>query len=87
MRPIVTQNRIFDDFAKLMNDVAGVADGARREVETAFRAQGERFVSEMDLAKREDLEIIRDLATKALAENEALKARVEALEALLAAKN
>ncbi len=78
------QSRLFDDFAKLMHDVAGVADSARKEVETAFRAQGERVVSEMDLVKREDLEIIRELALKALAENETLKARVAALEAKLA---
>lgn len=79
-----SQNRIFDDFSKLMHDVAGVADSARREVETAFRAQGERFVSEMDLTRREDLEIVRELALKALAENAELKKRIEALEARLA---
>lgn len=75
-----TQNRLFDDLSKLMNDMAGVADSAKREVETAFRAQAERFVSEMDLTKREDLEIVRELAMKALAENAELKARIEALE-------
>ncbi len=79
-----TQGRLFDEFAKLMNDAAGVAQGARREVETMFRAQGERIASEMDLAKREDVEIIRELAVKALAEVDRLSARVEALERRLA---
>ncbi|ODN71492.1 accessory factor UbiK family protein [Methylobrevis pamukkalensis] len=48
-----------------------------------FRSQGERFVSEMDLAKREDIEIVRELAVKALAEVERLTRRIEDLEARL----
>ena len=44
-----TSNRLLDEFAKLMTDMAGVAQGVRREVETAFRSQAERFLSEMDL--------------------------------------
>jgi BMFP domain-containing protein YqiC len=75
-----SQGRIFDDFGKLLNDVAGVAQGARREVETVLRAQGERVVSELDLVKREDLEIVREIALKALAEVERLNARIAALE-------
>lgn len=78
-----TQNRLLDEFAKLMHDVAGVADGARQEVETALRAQGERVLSELDVARREDIETVRELALKALAENEELKARIVALEARL----
>ena len=37
-------NRILDDFAKLMTDAAGAAQGVRREMETVFRAQAEQFV-------------------------------------------
>ena len=36
------QNRLLDEFAKLVTDAAGAAQGVRREVETAFRAQAER---------------------------------------------
>ena len=77
-------NRIFDDFAKLMTDAAGVAQGARREVETAFRAQAERFLADMDLVKREDFDVSRDMAVRALDQIEALEARIAALEAKLA---
>ncbi len=76
-------NRLLDEFAKLMNDVAGVAQGVRREVETAVKSQAERFVGEMDLVQREEFEAVRDMASKARQENEALKARIEALEAKL----
>lgn len=80
-----SQGRMFDELAKLMNDAAGVAQSARREVETVFRAQADRIVSEMDLVRREDLEIAQDLARRALDEVERLSARVEALEAKLGA--
>jgi hypothetical protein len=78
-----TENRLLDEFSKLMNDMAGVAQGVRREVETAVKSQAERFVGEMDLVQREEFEAVRDMAAKARAENEALKARIEALEARL----
>lgn len=79
-------NRIFDDFAKLMTDAAGAAQGMRQEVETAFRAQAERFLNNMDLVKREEFEAVREMAVKAREENDALAARLAALEEKLAAK-
>jgi BMFP domain-containing protein YqiC len=78
-------NRLLDEFAKLMTDAAGVAQGFRREAETVLRAQAERLVAEMDLVKRDDFEAIRELAANARAENESLAARVETLEARIAA--
>ncbi|HSO46948.1 MAG TPA: accessory factor UbiK family protein [Rhizobiaceae bacterium] len=74
-------NKLFDDFAKLMTDAAGAAQGLRREAETAFKTQAERFLNEMDIVRRDEFEAVREMAAKARAENEALKARIEALEA------
>jgi BMFP domain-containing protein YqiC len=73
-------NRIFDEFAKLMTDAAGAAQSVRREAENAMRAQFERFVQSMDLVQREDFEAMRDMLARLRAENEALSARVAALE-------
>ncbi len=78
-----TSNRFFDEVARLMNDAAGVAQGVRREFETLFRSQAERFLRDMDLVKREDFEAVKEMARLAREENEALKARVTALEAAL----
>lgn len=78
-------NRILDEFAKLMTDAAGAAQGVRREVETAMRAQAERLVASMDLVSREDFEAMRDMAVKARAENRALSERLEKLEERIAA--
>jgi BMFP domain-containing protein YqiC len=77
-------NRIMDDFAKLMTDAAGAAQGVRREVETAFRAQAERAMNSLDVVKREEFEAVKEMAIKARDENDALLARIEALEARLA---
>lgn len=76
-------NRILDEFAKLMTDAAGAAQGVRREVETAFRGQAERILNTMDVVQREEFEVVRDMAVKAREENARLAARIEALEAKL----
>ncbi len=78
-------NRLLDEFAKLMTDAAGAAQGVRREVETAFRAQAERILSSMDVVQREEFEAMREMAVKARAENKELAARVAALEAKIEA--
>lgn len=77
-------NRFFDDFAKLMTDAAGAAQGMRREVETAFNAYGEKWLNSMDVVKREEFEAVREMAVKAREENDQLSARIAALEAKLA---
>ena len=78
-----TNNRFFDEIARLMNDAAGVAQGVRREFETLVRNQAERWLAELDLVKREEFEAVRDMAKLAREENETLKARIAALEAKL----
>lgn len=78
-------NRILDEFAKLMTDAAGAAQGVRREMETVFRAQGEKLLNSMDIVKREEFEAVREMALKARDENDALLARIAALEAKLEA--
>lgn len=74
-------NRLLDEFARVMTDAAGTAQGMRREVETLFRTQGERFFNQLDLVQREEFEAVREMAMKARMENEALKKRVADLEA------
>ena len=75
-----TSNRILDEFAKLMTDAAGVAQGVRREVETAMRGAAERLLGEMNVVQREEFEAVRDMAARAREENEALRRRLDQLE-------
>ncbi|HET9615633.1 MAG TPA: accessory factor UbiK family protein [Pseudolabrys sp.] len=81
-----TSNRIFDEMARLMNDAAGVAQGVRREFDSLFRSQAERILRELDVVPREEFEAVKEMARLAREENEALKTRIEALEAKAAKK-
>ena len=81
-----TSNRIFDEMARLMNDAAGVAQGVRREFDALFRSQAERILRELDVVPREEFEAVKEMARLAREENEALKARLDALEAISARK-
>ncbi|MCB1517608.1 MAG: accessory factor UbiK family protein [Hyphomicrobiaceae bacterium] len=74
------QSRIFDDLGRLMNEAAGVADGVRREVETAFKSQMERVVGDLELVKREDFEVLKDVVAKQEAEIAALRKELDALK-------
>ena len=78
-----TNNRFFDEVARLMNDAAGVASGVKREFDTMFRTQAERWLRDLDVVKREEFEAVKDMARLAREENDALKARIAALEAKL----
>lgn len=76
-----TRNKVFDDFAQLMSNAMGVAQGAKVEAETALRARLDRWLADRNLVTREEFDAVRAMAEKARAENEALRARIDALEA------
>ena len=80
-----TSNRLFDEFARLMNDAAGMASGVRREFDTLVRHQAERVLRDLDLVRRDEFEAVKEMARLAREENEALQARIAALEAKLGA--
>ncbi|MCL2716714.1 MAG: accessory factor UbiK family protein [Alphaproteobacteria bacterium] len=78
-----TNNRFFDEIGRLMNDAAGAAQGVKREFDTVIRSQAEKFLRDMDVVRREEFDAARDMVTTLRSENEALKARVAALETRL----
>lgn len=73
--------RILDDLAKTATGAVGVLQSARQEVEALARARLERLLDKMELVTREEFEAVKEMAAKARAENEALAARIAALEA------
>lgn len=75
-----SENRFFDDLAKMINGVAGTVAGAGREAEAAMRDRAKEFVGRMDFVSREEFEAVKQMAAKARAEAEALKARLDKLE-------
>lgn len=76
-------NRMLDDFARLMTDASEVAQGVRREAETAVKSQLERLLATMDVVTREEFEAAKQMAATAREENEKLSHRVAALEAVI----
>lgn len=77
--------RIFDELAKVMTNAAGAAQGMRDEFETMLRGQAERILNDLDVVQREEFEVVQDMVSKAREKNEELEARVQDLEAELAA--
>ena len=73
-------NRLLDELSKLITDAAGAAQGVRREAETVVRSQAENILNKLDLVQREEFEVVKELAKKAIAENESLKKRLDDLE-------
>lgn len=76
-----SSNRILDEFAKLVTDAAGAAQGVRREASTLVKGQVERLIRDLDVATREEVEVLRDLVGALRTQNDALSLRVAALEA------
>ena len=76
-----TRNKIFDDLSQLMTNAMGVAQGAKDEAENAFKGMIDRWLADRDFVTREEFEAVRAMAQKAREENQALAARIAALEA------
>jgi BMFP domain-containing protein YqiC len=73
-------NRLLDDLARLATEGLGAAQGLKREGMEAMRHLVERLMQELDVPTREEIDIVRAMALKAREENEALHARIVALE-------
>ena len=80
-----SENRLFDDFVKVMNGAAGTLAGMGREAQEAARERMREWVGGLDMVTREEFEAIKAVAIAAREESAALKSRVEALEAAAAA--
>ena len=79
-----TQNPFLDDLARMAQGVVGGLRGLKHEIDTRLREQLERVLSRMDLVSREEFEVVKAMAAKARDEQEAMAARLAALEAKLA---
>ena len=76
-----TRNKILDDISQLMTNAMGVAQGAKDEAETAIASMMDRWLADRNFVTREEFDAVWAMAQKAREENEALKARLDALEA------
>ena len=76
-----TNNRLFDDFARMASGAMNAAAGVREEFEVLVRRQLERLLDRMDLVSREEFDAVKAMAARARSEQDALAKRVGALEA------
>ena len=81
-----TDNRFFDDLAKVATGAVGALSGARQQIHQEIRSQINRFIVEMDFVPREDFETVEAMAREARIQNQKLEARVKALEEKLGVK-
>jgi len=75
-----SRNKVIDDISDMFTNAMGVAQGAKDEAETAMKSWVERWMADRDFVSREEFDAVRAMAQKAREENEALKARLDALE-------
>jgi BMFP domain-containing protein YqiC len=75
-----TSSKFFDELAKLMTSATGAAQGVRKEVDGLVQSQVERILNNMNVVKREEFDVVRDMAEKARLENERLEKRLAELE-------
>lgn len=81
-----TENRLFDDFVKVLNGAAGTFAGMTREAEAGFKERVREWVGGMDFVSRDEFEAVKAMAVAAREESMVLKARLDALEAAAAVK-
>ena len=81
------QNRLFDDLARVAGGALGALSGVREEIELLIRGRVERVLADIELVPREEFDVVKAMAAQARSENEALLARLDALEERLKAKS
>ena len=81
-----SQNRLFDDLARVASGAVGALSGVRSDIEARLRDQFERVLAGMDLVSREEFEAVKAMAAKARDEQEELLRRIAALESQLAGR-
>ena len=76
-----TENKLIEDFIKMVNSAAGTLAGVGREAEASLREKAKDFAGGVDFIGREEFEAVKEMAAAARDEADVLKARLDALEA------
>ena len=79
-----TDNKFFDDLAKLGQSAVGTLHGVKGEIDAMVRARLEHVLMGMDLVTREEFDVVQDMAKEARAENKALHEKIAQLEKQIA---
>ena len=77
-----SKNKFMDDIGQMMTNAMGVAQGAKDEAETAMKGLVDRWLADRNFVTREEFDAVRAMAQKAREENDTLKTRLDAMEAI-----
>lgn len=77
---MTSQNPLLDDLAGLMTGAMGAARSVGEEARTLVESQMARFVADMDLVQRDELDAVTSRLSAALGRIEALEAELAALK-------
>ena len=84
------KNQFFEDFTKLagsaMDNAFASLHDMKQMMEEHTQTTVEHMLKKMNVVAREEFEVVKDMAVKAREENDALKARLDALESKKAPK-
>ncbi|PHR62019.1 MAG: hypothetical protein COA47_05155 [Robiginitomaculum sp.] len=75
-----TKNPIFDDIAEMMTGAAGAMASAGEEMRSVIRSRADRMVMDMDLVSREEFDLVKEMAARALSENEKLREEITTMK-------
>ncbi|MDB5688626.1 MAG: hypothetical protein JWL91_502 [Sphingomonas bacterium] len=80
-----SENRLFDDFVKIVNGAAGTIAGMGREAESSFKERAKEWMGGLDFVSRDEFEAVKAMAAAAREEAAMLRTRLDAMEAKSAA--
>lgn len=69
-----------DQFARLLDDAAGAADGLRQDFELVAKSRLEKIASELDIVTRDEFEAVKALAVRARGDATLAESRIARLE-------
>jgi BMFP domain-containing protein YqiC len=75
-----SENRLFDDFVKVMNGAAGTIAGMGREAEASIKERAKEWMGGLDFVSRDEFEAVKAMAAAAREEAASLRTRLDAME-------
>lgn len=75
-----TNSKFFDDIAKATTTVVSAAEGVLDEAKGMAKNQGEKWINDMELVRREDFDVLKEMVSNLTLENKKLVERIDVLE-------
>ena len=70
---MVNKSKILSDLSKMAVDAMGTFSGMKKEVETIVSLRVNKIINKMNLVRRDEFEVLKQLVQKLIIENQSLK--------------